>query len=260
VTGVKSRRRFLLVDQEELKKGRVQSGSSFSNSAELVSCGSPPPNHEVMIVDPDTGEILEADRVGEIWFAGPSVARGYWRREDDTKFVFESRLPVNCDRLKRCLRTGDLGFVHDGELYITGRLKDLLIVRGRNVAPHEVEDLAQSVSLSLRANAGAAFPIETEDGEGIGLVQETTLKKIEELDCLARLTRRAVLDGLGIPLSGLYLAVPGSVSKTSSGKVRRHATMAALLDGRLAVVYEYEASTAKLRSNQSRNSCLTATI
>ncbi len=228
--------KFLTLDRADMEeRARVTVRPLGSpGSLELVPAGNVPPGHEVLIVDA-AGAPLGPGRIGEIWFRGPSVAAGYWNQPEETEAVFGST-PANRPQ-DRFLRTGDLGFVMHRRLYVSGRLKDLLIVRGRNVYPQDVETAAQAADARLRAGGGAAFPIDVDGEEFVCLVQETTASDAAELERIARVIRSKVYEDLGVALKEIYLVPPRSIPKTSSGKVRRHATREASLSGRLSVLH-----------------------
>jgi acyl-CoA synthetase (AMP-forming)/AMP-acid ligase II len=220
------------VDQAALEHGEVIVARRYeSGTVTLASSGRACGQYDVRIVDPRNAEPCPGGRVGEVWIAGQSVAAGYWHRPRETHETFDAALP-GTDR--RYLRTGDLGFLHDGQLYLTGRIKDLLIVRGRNVHPHDVEDAAQRAHQLCRPGGGAAFA--TEDGRVV-LVQETTASDPAELVEVAAAARQAVLEAQQIRLDELMLVAPRQVPKTSSGKVRRSACRTMALAGELAPLY-----------------------
>jgi acyl-CoA synthetase (AMP-forming)/AMP-acid ligase II/acyl carrier protein len=202
---------------------------------ELVSSGGLPPDHDVRVVDPETGVELPPGEPGEIWFRGPAAAQGYWRRPEETARTFGASLDG-----RTYLRTGDIGILTGGQLYVTGRLKELLVVRGRNVHPYDIEDAAQRADPRLRRGRGVAFSLETAEGEGVGLIQETTATAPEELGHLAAAVSRAVLEAHGIALTAIYLTRRQSVLRTSSGKLRRLATVTAMRNGELAVLHREE--------------------
>lgn len=186
----------------------------------------------ICIVDPLSSRLREAGSIGEICIRGPSVTRGYWRRETIDANQFQARVDGSDDAW---LRTGDLGFVHDGELYITGRHKDLIIVRGRNYYPQDIERSVQQAFPELREGCGAAIAIPGDDGEALVLVQElerTALRR-ESHEALFKAVTAHVADTFGIRLQTLVLSKPTTVPKTSSGKLRRSACRDALLAGRL---------------------------
>ena len=147
---------------------------------ELVGNGGAPADHEIVIVDPKQQTPCENDTIGEIWIAGPSVAQGYWNRPDETEETFRARF-ADTGR-GPFLRTGDLGFIHTGQLFVTGRLKDLIIIRGLNHYPQDIERTAERSHEALRAGCGAAFAVEVENEERLVVVQEIERSYIRKLD------------------------------------------------------------------------------
>src|SRR5262249_28759517 len=139
-----------------LEHGRVVETGEEGRS--LVGCGGPS-DQAVVIVDPVSGLRGDPDEVGEIWVSGPSVAQGYWNRQAETEETFHAYLLDTGDG--PFLRTGDLGFQQDGELFVTGRLKDLIIIRGRNYYPQDIERTVEECDAALRPGCGAAFSVET---------------------------------------------------------------------------------------------------
>ncbi|HEX7771967.1 MAG TPA: AMP-binding protein, partial [Pyrinomonadaceae bacterium] len=200
----------------------------------LVGCGRPWMDHQVLIVDPETQELCLPARVGEIWVAGPSVARGYWNRPQASGRDFEARL---ASKEGSYLRTGDLGFFHDGQLFITGRLKDLIIVRGRNFYPQDIEYTVESCHPSLRRGCGAAFSMTIEDEERIVVVQESDRGLAErDVEVVIETIRGAVAQEHELSLHDVVLIRAGSIPKTSSGKIQRHACREAYIAGTLDVI------------------------
>ncbi|CAM3551147.1 Carrier domain-containing protein [Bordetella sputigena] len=195
----------------------------------LVACGVPAPGHRVAIVDPASSRLLPDGRQGEIWTAGPSIARGYWGNGEATRRSIVSRDGLSW------LRTGDLGFMYGGELYVNGRIKDLIIVRGRNVYPQDIEAVVEAEVPQARKGRVAAFAVETPDGEGIGLAAEIAplQRKRHAPGALVRALARAVALACGEPLSVAVLLEPGTLPKTSSGKLQRAATRAGWRAGSL---------------------------
>jgi long chain fatty acid CoA FadD26 len=197
----------------------------------LVACGLPA-GQELRIVDPVTKAPLPEDAVGEIVLRGPNVGSGYWRRRQQSAETFGLLLPGTGDR--PWLRTGDLGALHDGRLLVTGRLKDLLIVDGRNHYPQDVEESIQNALSSVRKGRVAVFTVTRADGELIVAVAEHRRDLIpdeavrEEAD---RAARARVSIAHGLRLDQLLLVPPGSVPRTSSGKVSRSACRIAFLRG-----------------------------
>ena len=190
----------------------------------FVSCGHALPNHEIIVVD-DTGDRVPERRQGQIRFRGPSATAGYYRNEAATRAL------IGVDGW---LETGDLGYIADGDLFLTGRAKDLIIKGGRNLYPHEAEEVVSAVA-GVRIGCVAAFGVadEARGTEQFVVVAETRVADAEMRDALQRAISSEVTDALGVAPDRVVLAPPGAVSKTSSGKIRRSATREALLTGRL---------------------------
>jgi len=200
----------------------------------LVGCGRSWVDHQVLIVDPETQQPCAPARVGEIWVAGPSIARGYWNRPQETGRDFEARLST---KEGPYLRTGDLGFFQDGQLFITGRLKDLIIVRGRNFYPQDIEYTVEGCHSSLRPGCGAAFSIAVENEERVVVVQEIDRRLAEsDAEVVIETIRAAVAQEHELFLHDVVLIRAGSIPKTSSGKIQRHACREAYLAGTLDIV------------------------
>lgn len=234
VTGARRNEpRFLLLDRDRLAEGKAVAPAPEAEQVELVDCGGLPPRHDVRIVDPDTTEEAVEGTVGEIWFRGPSLSDGYWGWPQDGDSPFGATLAETGEG--GYLRTGDLGLMRDGRLYVTGRRKELVIVRGRNIYPHDVELTVQQVDPRLRPSGGVVFPTADVDGEGIGVLQEVRGRDEADLLDLVDRIRAAVLAEHQVSVTELYLVAPRSVRKTSSGKIRRGATRDALRAGELTV-------------------------
>ncbi len=201
-----------------------------------VSSGAVAWGPEVRVVDPQTALPRAEGEEGEIWVRGGSVAAGYWGRPQASAATFGARL---ADGDGPFLRTGDLGFLVAGELFVTGRSKDLLIVRGRNHHPQDVELTAERASAALRPGCGAAFAIEPEDGEGaerVVLVFEVDRHSDQPIEVVAQAVRAAVAEEHELRLAELVLIRASTLPKTSSGKVQRHACRELYRRGELAVV------------------------
>ncbi|QFG20199.1 fatty acyl-AMP ligase [Actinomadura sp. WMMB 499] len=203
---------------------------SAGTSAGIVAAGRPV-GARVRVVDPRTRVPLDDGRVGEIWVAGDGVALGYHGDAEATERTFRTRLR---DGEGPYLRTGDLGYVEDGLLHVTGRLKEVVIVNGRNLYPHDLEEAGRRAHPA--AGAGAAFAVAGGDREHVVLVQEVDRRRAEPLDALARSVRHAVSAAAGVPVS-VVLVRRNAIARTTSGKVRRHRTRRRWLDGRLTVLH-----------------------
>ncbi|MFL9889233.1 AMP-binding protein, partial [Paraburkholderia agricolaris] len=202
-----------------IPEAQADSEYAVAGVVTLVGCGREAVNHEVRIVAPDSGVTLDDGRVGEIWVAGPSVARGYWRRDDATAESFPTREAI------RWLRTGDLGFRHHGEFFIVGRRKDMIIVRGQNLYPQDLERAVEMNVDAVRKGRIAAFGVELEGREGIGLAVEISrsMQKLATPQALVEALNDAIGEACGEPLSVVVLLNPGGLPKTSSGKLQRSA-------------------------------------
>lgn len=227
----------LAVDAGELEAGRIVPAGESDRAAMLVGCGEPVDAQEIAIVDPSTGRRSPPGVVGEIWLAGPSVTGGYWTRGDDDRFGFALE---GSDA--RYLRTGDLGFLHGGVLYPTGRIKDLIIVRGRNLYPHDLERVVETSHPRLRRGCGAAFGMTVDGTEEIVVVFEVDEREALDGDQRAAVfaaMRQAVADECGVTPVALALIERRTLPKTSSGKIQRAACKGQFTDGTLALVAEW---------------------
>ncbi|MGD2115813.1 MAG: fatty acyl-AMP ligase, partial [Acidobacteriota bacterium] len=239
-----------------LEAGRAVDAGEPEAGRRLVGCGHVWAGQEVRIVDPERLEPLADGRVGEIWVHGPSVADGYWKNPEVTEAEFRARLPQDDSEEDAgpYLRTGDLGFLRDGELFVTGRLKDLIILRGRNLYPQDVERTAETAHPALRPGCGAAFALTGEasaDGEErLVLVQEVHRRHHKELDAgaVADAVRMAVAAEHDAAVDTVVLIRHGTILKTSSGKIRRRACREALLAGELREVGRSRAAPAEEES------------
>jgi amino acid adenylation domain-containing protein len=210
----------------------------------LVSCGTAWLEQRIQIVDPASETPLEPGAIGEIWASGPSVAKGYWNRPEESELTFRARLAGRGE--ETFLRTGDLGFVLDDELYVTGRLKDLLIIRGRNHYPQDIERTVERCDPALRPGEGAAFSVEVGGEERLVVVQEVTRgTHPQDLTRTVEAIRRAVAEEHEIQTYAIVLLRAGSILKTSSGKIQRRALRHAFLDGSLAAIFEWRAGAAQ---------------
>jgi acyl-CoA synthetase (AMP-forming)/AMP-acid ligase II len=231
-----------------------------TNAQSLVGCGQALSDEQrIVIVDPKSHTLCPSGRIGEIWVASPSIAQGYWNRPTETVETFQAYLADTGEG--PFLRTGDLGFFHAGELFVTGRLKDVIIIRGSNHYPQDIEATVERSHPSLRPNCGAAFAIEVAGEERLVVVQEVERRqqpasphfperrhadvepgfepaqtqKLDLNEVISKM-RQAVAEEHGLQAYAILLLRAGSLPKTSSGKVQRHACRAAYLDRSLLVV------------------------
>lgn len=219
---------------EGLARGSAVSDAQGST---LVGCGFTAAGQRVEILDPDTLACLEDGRVGEIWASGPNIAQGYWRCQEETAETFIQRDG------QRWLRTGDLGFVHDGQLFIAGRYKDLIILRGQNVYPQDIERAIEAEVEVARKGRVAAFAVETPaGGEGVGVAVEVSrgLQKLVKSETLVEALSQAVSAACREPVAVAVLLNPGALPKTSSGKLQRSACRQGWRDRTLDAYAIYE--------------------
>jgi amino acid adenylation domain-containing protein len=230
------------VDPKALERGDVVPDPTSVRP--LVSSGPGAPDQWIEIVDPATCLRCPPERVGEIWVRGPSVAGGYWGRSDESRDVFQATIADGGG--DAFLRTGDLGFLRDGELVVTGRLKDLIIIRGRNHYPQDLELTAERAHPALRPGCAAAFLVDRDGEERLTLVHEV-VRGAEDVDVaeVAREIRLRVAERHEVRVDVVVLIPAGALPKTSSGKVRRGACQRQLLDGELLEIGRGEAGTSR---------------
>ncbi len=207
----------------------------------LVGCGQSIADQQIAIVDPQTCLACAENQVGEIWISGPSIAQGYWHRPDETAYTFDACLADSAHG--PFMRTGDTGFVHEGELFVTGRLKDLIIVQGRNHYPHDIEATVEAVDPALKRDGGAAFSIEIDGAEQLVVVHEVLRPKKVKLESLLDRVRAAVADAHGVLPYAIALVQTAGIPKTSSGKTQRRACRDLFLRCELPLLAEWRAAT-----------------
>jgi acyl-CoA synthetase (AMP-forming)/AMP-acid ligase II/aryl carrier-like protein len=219
------------VDAEELADGRAREVPADGRRVrELVRVGVPGPGSRFLIVDPATAAEVPAGTVGELWLTGPGVCDGYWGRPGLTNETFGARL---ADGTGPFLRTGDLAFLHDGQLVLCGRSKELIILHGKNYQPQDIEVSAQEAVAALAGRPGAAFSVEGERGELLVLVQSVGEDVGGDLDALADRVRRGIVAAQEVDVHEVLLVAPDAVPRTASGKIQRTACRQAYLDGAL---------------------------
>ena len=228
------------VKTEELEQNSVvESEISSPESRPFVGCGRPYLNTTISIVNPESLTRCADWQIGEIWVSGGSIAAGYWNRPSATEETFQAYLKDTGEG--PFLRTGDLGFLLNGELFVTGRIKDVIIIRGQNHYPQDIEMTVQKSHPALRPNCGAAFTVEYKGSERLVVVQEVErsyLRKLNVNEMLGNI-RQAVTAEHSLQLFASVLVKTGSIPKTSSGKIRRHACRAEFLTGNLNVVGDW---------------------
>ncbi len=192
-------------------------------------------------MNPETSIVCTENGIGEIWISGPTIAEGYWNNNEETRLSFNLTLNGSSD--KKYLRSGDLGFLKDGELYITGRLKDLIIIRGKNHYPEDLEFNIQNSIAELKTNSGAAFTITHNSVEKLVIAQEierTAIRSIDYSKLFSRI-REVISDNHEIDVFSIVILKPGSIPMTSSGKIQRRKTKYQYLKNELSVIENWMA-------------------
>nr|WP_255494821.1 acyl-CoA-binding protein [Luteibacter sp. Sphag1AF] len=246
-TAALAQKRVVFVDQKH------------TNAQPLIACGKPMKAVSLSIVNPATCELCSEDEIGELWIRGPQVSPGYWRREEESTYAFKAHLAKSND--EDWLRTGDLGFIKDGYLYVTGRMKDVIIVRGRNYYPQDIEATVESSHPRLRQGAVIAFGVEQHDTECVVIVAEMDTRYLsgdqqETHDTVVSAIRNAVSATHGISLHDVVLLEVKTIDKTSSGKLARQVCKKRYLGKALdtALTQQYEDSLPVVATETRRSS------
>jgi acyl-CoA synthetase (AMP-forming)/AMP-acid ligase II len=231
-------------DATELESNRVRPVGAPGQGRRIVGCGRTVDRQEIAIVEPTSRRRCLPNEVGEIWVRGAGVARGYW---DDVAATEETFQAYTADTKEGpFLRTGDLGFLADDELFVTGRIKDMIIVRGRNHYPQDLERTVERCHRSLRPNTGAAFSIDVDGEERVVVVQGVVRPQKLDLDQVFAEIRTALLHEHELAPHAIVLVKGGEIPRTSSGKLQRRACKDLYLGGELSVVAEWRAEPVKL--------------
>lgn len=248
------------VSKSLLEGNQIRDASPGDPDArEIVSSGRVGAGNRVLIVDPETRLPVSSHRVGEVWVAGPSVARGYWNRPEESEAVFGARVASTGDG--PFLRTGDLAFMRDGDLFITGRLKDLIIINGRNVYPQDIEEVIEHAIDFIEPNMCAAFSVEVNGQERLAIVAEANrnlvraaaqlekgLSGTEEqqraktaylarIEATAQDMCKVIGQQFDVSVSSIVFVKPGAFPRTTSGKVQRSRCKELAISGQLELVY-----------------------
>nr|WP_322785848.1 hybrid fatty acyl-AMP ligase/type I polyketide synthase [Stanieria cyanosphaera] len=226
-------------DKLAIEENRAVAPTDSEMATALVGCGQNIQQQQLILVNTDTFTQCSEGEIGEIWVNSASVAQGYWRNRELTETIFQASLATG---EKPWLRTGDLGFLQAGELFVTGRLKDLIIIRGRNYYPQDIELTVDNAHPAVRAGNSAAFAVEIEGEEKLVIVQEIERSYLRKLNVTAvtKAIRKAVTEQHELNPYAIVLLKTGSIPKTSSGKIQRHACKAGFLEGSLQVVGEWQ--------------------
>src|SRR5580658_9212171 len=232
-------RNIVSVNKRALALGTARMTTEVSEidaSTQIVSCGRPLPGLDVKIVDPEQHNALAPERTGEIWVAGSGKCQGYWNNPELTLKQFRARLVDDTPYDDGYLRTGDMGFIHDGELYVCGRIKDMIILRGQNYYPHDIENVVEKSSGLIRHNCVAAFQVQEDSEPALAIVAEAkNPKTLPE----ARKIAAAVRNYLNVEVAMISLIAPRAIPRTSSGKIMRHKTKQMWLQGQFTVLSDF---------------------
>lgn len=240
--GVKSEAPLIGSFQSDaLDNRRVVPGTADDPSCRrLVSCGTTWLDQTILIVDPETGRPCERDQVGEIWIAGANVAQGYWNLPEKTTQTFQTRLAdTESDPF---LRSGDLGLIWNDQVFVLSRLKDTIIIRGRNHYPQDIEATVERSHIALRPGCGAACAVDVDSQERLVIVHEIERRFIHKLDVaeVAAAIRQIVADEHEVEVFAVVFLKTGTIPKTSSGKIQRHACRIGFLQQTLAAVGQWQ--------------------
>ena len=235
-----------VVDSKQLEQNRMAIANESANARILVSCGSSLPDQIIAIVNPDTLTPCQPGEIGEIWVSGFSIAGGYWNQTQATEDTFKAQI---MGEQTYFLRTGDLGFIDGEELFVTGRLKDLIVIKGRNHYPQDIERTVEASSDFIRPSGTASFAIENGGEEKLVVLSEierrywdrrrrraqSTINITDENSLvkpnLEQLIRRTIAQNHDLQTHYILLLKPGSIPKTSSGKIQRHLCRHSFLAG-----------------------------
>jgi len=250
--------KYLNIDTVALSENKIEILPEDSNaSISLVGCGHTWMETQVEIVNPTTLQKANLNEIGEIWISGPTLATGYWNKPEETKRTFGGKLNTSNNSINY-LRTGDLGFFYENELYITGRLKDLIIIRGVNHYPNDIEFTIQKSIPELRQNGGAVFSVTESEKESLVIVQELkrTAMRNSNFDEILDNIRKVVAEEHEIDAFSIVLIRTGSVPITSSGKIQRQQTKYEYLSNKLSVVAQWTKQPQVIEGSSSSTSTI----
>jgi len=214
----------------------TQVSEDARDARSLVACGHATKNESILIVDTETLKPLPEHAIGEIWIQSPSVGVGYWEKEEVTQDIFQAR---TADNDGPYLRTGDLGFWSEGQIYVAGRVKDLIIVRGVNRYPQDIEQTVEECHESISSSAAAAFADDSGPRERLIITVEVQRSLEDDWNPVVHAIRRSVTQGHELPPDAVVLVRHGSLPRTSSGKIQRHACLRDFREGNLRVIHQW---------------------
>lgn len=228
-----------MLDEAKLSQRLAQEAINDTLAVPIVGSGMLGDSSDICIVDPDTRQPCAPEQIGEIWVSGAHIGKGYWQRPELSASVFRAKI-ANSPASRDYLRTGDFGFIRNGELFFTGRLKELIICHGKNHYPQDIERTVEEAQSCLRPHCGAAFSINL-DGEEKLVVAYEVLRKHKTMDFqpLFESVRKAILDHHQLATHAIVIMQPKSMPKTTSGKLQRTACRDRYLKNDLLVVAEW---------------------
>ena len=232
-------RNIISVNKNGIALGKARMTTEVSEigaATQIVSCGTPLPGITVKIVDPEKHVALEPGRIGEIWIAGGSKCLGCWNNPELTLKLFRARLVDDSPYDDGYLRTGDMGFFHDGELFVCGRIKDMIILRGQNYYPQDIEAVVEKAGGLIRTNCVAAFQIHEDSEPALAIVAE--VKNPKAIPDALKIAA-AVRNYLNVEVALISFIAPRAIPRTSSGKIMRHKTKNMWLAGQFTVLSEF---------------------
>ncbi|KKD39768.1 AMP-binding protein [Limnoraphis robusta] len=239
------------IETPALAKNKViLSSKNSAHPQKIVSCGQVKFDYNLEIVQPESLTACSEGEIGEIWISGASVTQGYWKKTELTQQTFKAYLSTGEGPF---LRTGDLGFIKNNELFVTGRLKEVIIIRGRNYYPQDIEQTVQKISSDFRLGCGAAFGVELEGEERLVIVQEverTALKTLDINNTIEKI-KRAISEHHQLQVYEVIFLKPGTIPKTTSGKIKRYACREQYLENRLDAINDSEFSSPNQANNSS---------
>ncbi|MFH5255413.1 AMP-binding protein [Burkholderia semiarida] len=257
---------YLDVDNVKLAAGIVEPvRPGDANAKSLVSCGGTPPGTEIRIAGTDGRPVADPNGVGEIWVRGGAIGVGYYGNPEATRSTFGAHFddePGAEPDARPFLRTGDLGAIVDGRLYVTGRVKDMLIVRGRNLYPQDIEACVQDAVPALRRGCGAAVSVQADGEEKLVIIQEVgrTARRTMDLDATLRAMVVAIGEDFGVTPHAIVLVEPATIEKTSSGKIARALCRRAYLQGELRAVASWTDGAYAKDAGASRDGAVAPTV
>src|SRR5271170_837105 len=232
-------RNIVSVNKRALALGKARMTTEVSEidgATQIVSCGIPLPALDLKIVDPEGHFALKPGRIGEIWVAGSGKCQGYWNNPELTLKQFRARLVDDSPYDDGYLRTGDMGFFHEGELFVCGRIKDMIILRGQNYYPQDIENVVEKSSGLIRHNCVAAFQIQEHSEPALAIVAEVkSPRALPE----ARKIAAAVRNYLNVEVALISFIAPRAIPRTSSGKIMRHRTKQMWMEGQFTVLSDF---------------------